>query len=135
MGALRAECKRGGSVVVIDQVRTAGAASRVALSVDRTTINADGKDLVYVTGDIQDANGVIVPNAESAVTFSISGPGQLVGVDNGNPVDTSSYKGTSRKAWSGKVLAIARSTGLPGQFVVTASSAGLAGGSATIIAR
>ena len=104
-GTLRADCKVGGSVVATDQMRTAGSAAHVALSADRTTINADGKDLVFITGDIQDANGAIVPSAESSVSFSVSGPGQLVGVDNGNPVDTTSYKGTSRKAFSGKVLA------------------------------
>ena len=82
---------------------------------DRTTIRADGKDLVFITGDIQDANGVIVPNAETSVSFAVTGPGRLVGVDNGNPIDTSSYKGTSRKAFSGKVLAIVQSNGSPGK--------------------
>ena len=111
------------------------AAARIALSADRTTIRADGKDLVFITGDIQDANAAIVPNAETSVSFSVSGPGRLVGVDNGNPIDTSSYKGTSRKAFSGKVLAIVQSTGSPGQIVVSASSAGLTAGSATVTAQ
>jgi beta-galactosidase len=124
-GTLRADCKVGGSVVATDQVRTAGSAARVALSADRATINADGRDLVFVTGDIQDANGALVPNAESTVTFSVSGPGQLVGVDNGNPIDTSPYKGASRKAFSGKVLAIVRGTGAAGTITITASSPGL----------
>ena len=134
-GTLRADCKRGGSVVATDEVRTAGAAARVALSADRTTIRADGKDLVFVTGDIQDANGAIVPSAESSVSFSVSGPGRLVGVDNGNPIDTSSYKGTSRKAFSGKVLAIVQSTGTAGQITVTATSAGLTSTPVTVNAQ
>ena len=128
-GTVRAECKRGGSVVATDQVRTAGAAARVALSADRTTINADGKDLIFVTGDIQDANGVIVPDAENSVSFAVSGPGQLVGVDNGNPIDTSSYKGTSRKAFSGKVLAIVRATGTAGNIVDNRQLLGIGVGS------
>jgi beta-galactosidase len=134
-GTVRAECKRGGSVVATDQVTTAGTAAKVALSADRTTINADGKDLVFVTGDIQDASGVFVPTAASSVSFSVSGPGQLVGVDNGDPTDTTSYKGTSRKAFSGKVLAIVRSTGTAGSIVVTASSSGLGSGSVTVNAQ
>ena len=105
------------------------------LSADRPTINADGKDLAFVTGDVRDAAGVLVPTADSAVTFSVSGPGQLVGVDNGNPIDTASYKATSRKAFGGKVLAIVRSTGAAGQVVVTATSTGLSAGSVTISAR
>jgi beta-galactosidase len=105
------------------------------LSADRTSIRADGKDLVFLTGDIQDANGVIVPNAENTVAFAVTGPGQLVGVDNGNPIDTGSYKGTSRKAFSGKVLAIVRSTGTAGSITVNATSSGLTAGSATVAAQ
>ena len=41
-----------------------------------------------------------------------------------NPVDTSSYKGTSRPAFSGKVLAIVRSTGAAGQITVSATASG-----------
>ena len=124
-GTLRAACTRGGSVVATDQVATAGAAAKVALTADRGNIFADGLDLAYVTADIRDANGVLVPTASNAVTFSVSGPGQIVGVDNGNSVDTSSYKGTSRNAFSGKALVIVRSTGMPGTITVTASSTGL----------
>jgi beta-galactosidase len=134
-GTLRADCTRGGSVVASDQVRTAAAASRVALSADRTAINADGRDLVFVTCDIQDASGAIVPSAANAVSFSVSGPGKLVGVDNGNPIDTSSYKGTSRSAFSGKVLAIVQSNGSPGQITVNATSSGLTAGSISVTAQ
>jgi len=126
-GTLRADCKVGGSVVASDTMKTAGAAARVALSADRSTINADGRDLVFVTGDIVDASGVIVPSAGNSVTFSVSGPGQLVGVDNGNPIDTTSYKGTSKAAFSGKVLAIVRSTGAAGSITITPTSSGLSG--------
>jgi beta-galactosidase len=134
-GTLRADCRRGTSVAATAQVRTAGAASRIALSADRTAIRADGKDLVFITGDIQDANGAIVPSAENTVSFAVSGAGRLVGVDNGNPIDTASYKGTSRKAFSGKVLAIIQSTGSPGQITVTATSSGLTMASTTVSAQ
>jgi len=133
-GSVRAECRRGGSVVARDEVRTAGAAARVALSADRPTIAADGRDLAFITGDIQDAAGVLVPAAASSVSFALTGPGQLVGVDNGNPIDTASYQGTSRRTFNGKVLAIVRSTGTAGPIAVTASSAGLAAGSVTVTA-
>jgi beta-galactosidase len=133
-GTLRAACQRGGSVVATDQVTTAGAAARVVLSADRTAIDADGQELVYVTGDVQDANGVFVPTADNSVAFSVSGPGQIVGVDNGNPLDTASYKGTTRKAFSGKVLAIVRSTGTAGAIAITASSPGLTSNPLTVTA-
>ena len=134
-GTLRADCTRGGSVVATDQVKTSSAATRVVLSADRSTITANGRDLAFITGDIQDANGVVVPTGAAPVSFSVSGPGQLVGVDNGDPTDTTSYKGTSRKAFSGKVLAIVRSTGAAGSIVVIATPSGLAAGSVTVTAQ
>ncbi|MGB8294597.1 MAG: beta-galactosidase, partial [Polyangia bacterium] len=102
---------------------------------DRSTINADGKDLAFVTAEIQDTNGILVPTAANTVIFSASGPGAIVGVDNGDAIDTSSYTGTTRNAFSGKALAIVRSTGSTGPIVVSASSSALTAGSVTISAQ
>jgi beta-galactosidase len=69
------------------------------------------------------------------MSFSVSGPGEIVGVDNGNAIDTSTYKATTRNAFSGKALAIVRSTGATGPIVITASSTGLASGSVSLSAQ
>jgi beta-galactosidase len=66
------------------------------------------------------------------ITFAVSGPGQLVGVDNGDPTDTTSYKGSSRKAFSGKALAIVRATTSAGSIVVKASASGLSADPITV---
>ncbi|HKO52084.1 MAG TPA: glycoside hydrolase family 2 TIM barrel-domain containing protein [Polyangiaceae bacterium] len=124
-GTLRADCKKGGSVVATDTVKTAGAAAKLVLSADRSPIYADGQDLVFVTADVQDSSGVFVPTANPSITFTVTGPGQLVGLDNGDPTDTTSYKGTSRKAFNGKALAIVRSSGAAGEITISASSNGL----------
>jgi len=68
------------------------------------------------------------------VAFSVSGPGQLVGVDNGNPIDDASYKGTSRNAFSGNVLAIVRSTETAGMITIGATASGLTAGSVAVSA-
>jgi beta-galactosidase len=134
-GTLQAEGTVNGAVVVSNEVTTADVAAQVVLSVDRSTISADGKDLAFVSAAIQDANGILVPTAANAVTFSVSGPGAIVGVDNGNAIDTSSYTGATRNAFSGKTLAIVRSTGSTGSIVVSASSSGLTAGSVTVSAQ
>jgi hypothetical protein len=134
-GTLSARGTINGSVVATDQVVTAGAANKLVLSVDRSAIRGDGVDLAYVTTDIQDANGNFVAKATNMVNFSVSGPGKLVGVDNGNPIDLASYKGTSRAAFSGKCLAIVQSTGGAGTITLTASSSGLIGASVNIAAQ
>lgn len=124
-GTLRADCKKGGNVVATDVVKTAAAAAKLALTADRNPIHADGQDLIFVTADVQDANGVFVPNASPSITFAVAGPGKLVGLDNGDPTDTTSHTGTSRKAFNGKALAIVRSSGTAGDITITATAAGL----------
>ncbi|AEY65175.1 carbohydrate-binding protein [Clostridium sp. BNL1100] len=130
-GTLRAKGTKGGTVVY-DEVVTAGAPSKVLLKPDRTSVKADGKDLIYIETDIADSKNVTVPTADNAVNFSISGPGVIVGVDNGNSISTESYKGNSRKAFSGKCLVIVQPTKVNGTIVVTASSNGLASASVSI---
>jgi beta-galactosidase len=90
---------------------------------------------MFVTADIQDENGVFVPTATNNVAFTVSGPGKIAGVDNGDPTDTTSYTSPKRNAFSGKVLAIVQSTGATGQITVTATSTGLTQGSLTATAQ
>lgn len=130
-GTLRAKGTKGGTVVY-DEVVTAGAASKVLLKPDRTSIKADGKDLVYIEADIADANNVTVPTADNTVNFSISGPGTIVGVDNGNGASIEPYKASSRKAFSGKCLVIVQPAKTSGTITVTATSGGLSQASVTI---
>lgn len=99
---------------------------------DKTEITANGKSLSYITVDVKDSNNNIVSGANNRINFEIIGEGKIVGVDNGNPSDTDSYKGTSRKAFSGKALVIVQSTKNEGAFTLTASSDGLESSSITI---
>ena len=54
-GDLKAVAYRNGKQVALDEVRTAGAAAQVKLTADRTTIQADGQDLSFLTVRIEDA--------------------------------------------------------------------------------
>ncbi len=121
-----------GDTVVYDKMTTAGPVARVQLKPDRTKLIADGKDLVFIETDITDTNGVIVPDADNLVAFSVSGPGIIVGVDNGNAPSSEPYKSNKRKAFSGKCLVIVQTTKNPGSIIVTAESSGLSSTSITI---
>ncbi len=134
-GKLVAKGTKAGAVVATDEVDSAGAAAKVGLSVDRTTIAADGWDLAYVTAVIQDAAGSMAPTANNSITFAVSGPGKLAGTDNGDPIDLTAYSSSTRKAFNGKALAIVQSTGAPGQITVTATSSNLTAGSVSTTAR
>mgnify|MGYP001773871006 FL=1 len=108
-----------------NSVTTTGEETQLAVSADREEITADGKDLTYITVDVTDAEGNIVPDAENRVKFTVEGEGTLVGVDNGNAPDHESYLNDNRKAFSGKVLAIVQATDKAGTIKVTATADGL----------
>lgn len=120
-----------GNTVATDIVKKSGLASKINLTADRQIIDADGYDLSYITVDITDNDGITVPTADNEVRFSITGNGKIVGVDNGNAVSHESYKGNTRKAFSGKALVIVQSTKEAGAFTLTATSSGLISDSIT----
>jgi beta-galactosidase len=138
-GTLQAKATKGGTVVATDTVKTAGAAAKLALLADRSSITADGRDLAYVEVDIVDAQGVVVPKANNTLAVTVSGPGTLVGLDAGDSTNHDSYKGTSHAAFSGKLMAIIESTTTPGTITVTATSgsggAALTSGSTSIVSQ
>ena len=131
-GTLVAKATKGGAVAATDTLKTAGAAAALTLKADRATITADGRDLSFVEVDIVDAQGVIVPQANNRVDFTITGPGAIVGLDGGDPTNHDSYKGTSHAAFSGKLMAIVQSTTTAGKVTLKASSGSLTGSSVDI---
>jgi len=131
-GVLRAVGRKGGRIVARDAVRTAGEPAAVRLSVDRKIFSADGADLAFVTADIVDSKGVMVPDAANRVRFTLAGPGKIAGVDNGDPVCHEPYQGSERSAFHGKCLVIVRSTGRAGLIKIIAASDGLKNGTVSV---
>ena len=130
-GELRAVARRDGKVVATDVLRTAGAPHGVRLTADRKSVAADGRSLVFVTADVVDAHGVVVPDAEHLITFDVKG-GSLGGLDNGREESAERYQASTRTAFHGKALAIVRSGTEAGTLKVTARSEGLRSGTATV---
>jgi len=85
-GKINAFAYKNGVVVAKDSITTAATASKIVLKSDRDTIHADGYDQAYIETDMVDSGNTLDPDAGNQVTYSISGPGKIVGVDNGNPI-------------------------------------------------
>jgi beta-galactosidase len=124
-GQLVAVAMQDGVEVARDELDTAGPAYTLRLTPDKTVISADGKSLSYITVDVVDSNGVMLPSGNNLINISISGSGTLVGLDNGRQEDAEGYKLPSHTAFNGKLLAIVQSTGTPGLITFTATSSGL----------
>jgi len=134
-GVLKAVSRKNGQTILTREVRTADAPARIELVPDRATIKADGVDLSFVTVKIVDRNGTVVPHADNAIKFEVSGEGFIAGVDNGNQISLESFKGKQRKAFHGMALAIVQAKQNPGRIVLKATADNLPAASLIISAR
>ncbi len=100
-------------------------AAQIAINPDKTTILADGQDMVFAEINMLDKNGHFVRNANNRVEVNVSGAGRLVGLDNGDSTDYDSYKGTSRRLFMGKLLAMVAANTEPGDITITVKSQGM----------
>ena len=124
-GTVKAVSRKEGKTVAEQEIRTAGEPAQIRLSPDRSTIQADGKDLSFITVEILDKDGNLCPNAENDVTFAVEGAGFIAGVDNGSPISMEKFKDNHRKAFYGKCLVVLQNNGEPGGVKVTATADGL----------
>lgn len=123
-----------GNVVARDEVCSFGDPAKIVLEPETTEMRADGRDLIYVAISTVDENGVFVGNGRSRMNVSVSGAGRLVGLDNGDSTDYEPYKCTSRRLFSGRLMAIIASDGTSGEINVTVTSPSLPDASVTLTA-
>ena len=113
-----------GSVVATDEVKTStGVAAKLALTSYKPTVDVGTDDLVFITCDVLDENGVFVPSACTEVTFRCEG-GTVLGTDNGHGACVEPMRSPTKSAFSGKVLCVCRHDGQTGEMVVTAAADG-----------
>lgn len=124
-GVLKAVSRKEGRTVLTREVRTAGRAYKLVLRADRSNITADGKDLSFVTVEVVDKDGVLVPDAANRISFTVKGQGFIAGVDNGSPVSGEPFKANKHTTLNGKALCILQSNGTRGGITLTATAEGL----------
>ncbi len=134
-GTLKAVGLRGDRPVADSVLTTAGNATSLRLIPDRQTIHADGEDLSFVAVEAVDAHGRLQPNTDQEVQFSISGPGLIAAVGNGDGQDPAPYQGSRRKLFQGRALVVVRTSRQSGPITLTAKTAGLNDGVTTIEAQ
>ncbi|MBR1675643.1 MAG: DUF4982 domain-containing protein [Eubacterium sp.] len=125
-GVLHAEAyDNTGRLKATDDTATPGNPVSVKLSAEYDHIIADGEDLQFVEITVVDPEGNEVRNARNRINITVSGPGRLLGLDNGDSTDYEQYKTLSRKLFSGKLIAIIASTREAGEITISAASPGL----------
>ena len=119
------------------EVETTGPAVNVVLTPYKTTMMADGRDVSVMNVIVVDAKGREVPDADNMIRFSISGPGKIIGVGNGDPSchepDKCMDGAWQRSLFNGKCQVIVQSTPEVGMIHFEARAVGLYPGSTDIM--
>lgn len=132
-GTVRVVAYKGGKEWAREEVRTVGAAVGLRLTADRGTFKGDGQDLSFVTVEVVDRDGNVVPTAGDKVGFEVEGPGEIAATDNGDPTDMTSFVSKERNVFNGLGLVIVRGNpGATGKLTLKATGAGLKGAQITL---
>jgi beta-galactosidase len=132
-GRLEAIAKKDGKEVARTSVETTGPAVGLKLGPDRPSVAGDGWDALPVTVEAVDSEGRVVPTADPLAKFTISGPGKIVGLGNGDPTCHEPEKGDSHSLFNGyaQVIVQTQANG-SGPLDLRASAEGLASADTTI---
>lgn len=135
-GTVKVVAYKNGKVWAEEQIETTGDAAQVALEADRTEIAADGADLSFITVKVVDDKGQVVPRTHNSIQYSISGPGEIIAIGNGDATSHESFQAKNRKVFNGLALVVIRSEkGETGTITLTAESKGLKSAKTTVQAH
>lgn len=113
-------------------VRTAGEPDHIVLSSNRRGLDADGEDLAYITVQVADKEGNIVPDDTRAVKFDVKGAGKFRATANGDPTSLRLFHLPEMDLFSGAATAIVQAGEKPGEVILTVTAEGVAPASITI---
>ena len=123
-GELIAKAWKDGKEIGTATVRTAGSPVAVNIRQERR-YSSDEQELLWVQVGAADRDGTIHPLATNMMHFELSGPGEILGVGNGDPTAMKSFAETgSHPLFSGSATAVIRRNG-KGELKLKVSSPGL----------
>jgi len=127
-GELVAIASRGGAEIGRKMLTTAGAPAALHLRPYRPSMHSANSGLAFVTVEVVDAMGRLVPDAIARLTIALDGPAELAAFGSANPRRPESVQSTVAYSFHGRALAILRGTNATGRATVHVSCAGLAAG-------
>jgi hypothetical protein len=126
-GTLTAIGKKDGREVCRYALTTAGPARQIKLIPDCTILAADGKDVCLIECTVTDEKGVLVPDADHSITFSLVGPAKIAGIGSGDPASHEDHKAHTYRVYQGRCLLIAQTQKRPGTIQIAAACDNLKG--------
>lgn len=118
-GYIEAVAYSSDTIVARHRIETAGAPVMLRLEPDNTRWTADGMDLQHVSITAVDTEGRTMPDADTELSFAVSGPASIVGVINGDTNSDELTVGNEHRLFNGKATVILRSERSSGMVTLT----------------
>ncbi|MEO7310619.1 MAG: glycoside hydrolase family 2 TIM barrel-domain containing protein [Chitinophagaceae bacterium] len=134
-GTLKAVAKNAGKIVAEQSLNSAGAPAKIVLSVDKSSLQNNWNDVVFVTATITDEHGNPCLNADNKIQFSAMGSGTVVAVDNADISSSEPYQATERWAYKGSCVALIKANAANGKITIKATAENLKDGVVEIVVQ
>lgn len=118
---------KNNKVVATEEIHTAGKPHHIELVADRTVLDANGKDLSFITVKVVDKNGNLCPNMNELVKFNVKGAGTYRAGANGDPACLDLFHLPQMHLFNGMLTAIVQTTDKAGEITLEASAKGIKG--------
>ena len=118
-----------GKEVGTQTVKTAGAAVQIQLTGDLGAavkpLKADGEDMTFITVNILDKDGILVPDADNSIQVSVTGAADFKGICNGDATSTEVFTKPTMKTFHGQLVIGIQSNGKQGDATIKVTGKGL----------
>lgn len=116
-----------GKQVASREVHTADKPDHLVLEAENVALEANGKDLAFITVKVVDKNGNLCPDASALVTFKVSGAGTFRAAANGDPTCLDIFHKPQMHLFHGMLTAIVQAGEKSGDINFSASMKGTKG--------
>ena len=118
-----------GKEVGTQTVKTAGAAAQIQLTGDLGAavkpLKADGEDMTFITVNILDQDGILVPDADNSIQVGVTGAADFKGICNGDATSTEVFTKPTMKTFHGQLVIGIQSNGKQGDATIKVTGKGL----------
>ena len=106
-------------------LHTAGDPVELRLEPDVNVLKSDGLDLAYIKVTLLDREGIIVPDADRYVRFTVEGGATSAGVASSDIFSNELWDGDGRSTYKGRCYLVVRSNRKRSDVTIRASAEGL----------
>ncbi len=134
-GTMEAVSYADGKEISRAVLKTAGRPASLRLIAETESLKADGASLCYVRAELADADGNVVPDADTLLTAEAAGAAELLGFGSGNPVTEENYTRGRFTSFRGRALAVLRAGAETGEACLKVSAESIGSAEITLPVR